>query len=719
MLVVLPSSIAFGVATYAALGREYVSYGVLAGIIGAIATGLLSSPLGGSPRLISSPCGPAVAVLSAFAAQMMAAPGGGAAARVAALMTLIALACGALQFCYGAIGGGNLIKYIPYPVVAGYLSGVGALIFAGQIPNFLGLSPGTGLMAGLSAPQHWRWQAIAVGLTTIAGILAAPRLTKAVPATIFGLAAGLLAYFGLALAFPEMLRQTGNNLVLGPAGVGASACWPHWAEQWKGLGAITLSDWKLVLLPALTLSVLLSIDTLKTCVIVDTLTLSRHDSNRTLIGQGIGNAASALAGGMPGSGMMGATIVNLNSGSQTRLSGLWEGCFVLLAFVLFGKMAAWLPLAALAGVLMVVGFKMFDWTSFQLLRQRGTILDFAVIWAVILTAMHFSLIIASGTGVALAVLIFLRDQIRTPVLHRKFYGNEISSKKNRLPAESQALETFGARTLICQLQGTLFFGTADKLYVELEGDLKRCRFIILDMRRVLSVDFTAAHMLELIEALLQQQGAFLLFSHMPAILPEGRDLQSYFDKVGVTGRQANVKVFAEMDEAMAWAEDRLLEEHHFPLDENARTALELADMELFLGIQPPENVAAIRAGATERSVPAGGTIFQRGDRGDELFLVRRGEVRIELPVGEGRHRTLAYYGRGNFFGEMGFLDDRARSASAVATAQTELFVLRRSNFDEICRERPRLNETVLGRMAAALAVRLRRTNTELQSLHDA
>jgi SulP family sulfate permease len=333
--------------------------------------------------------------------------------------------------------------------------------------------------------------------------------------------------------------------------------------------------------------------------------------------------------------------------------------------------------------------------------------------------MRFSLIVASGTGVALAVLIFLRDQIRTPVLHRKVYGNEISSKKNRLPAEAQALETFGAQTVICQLQGTLFFGTADKLYVELEGDLKRCRFIILDMRRVLSVDFTAAHMLELIEALLQEQGAFVLFSHMPAILPEGRNLQAYLDKVGVTGRQANVKVFAELDEAMAWAEDRLLEEHHLLVDENEQTPLELADMELFRGIQPPENVAAIRACAVERSVPAGGTIFQRGDRGDELFLVRRGEVRIELPVGEGRHRTLAYYGRGNFFGEMGFLDDRARSASAVATAQTELFVLRRSNFDEICRERPRLNETVLGRMAAALAVHLRRTNAELQSLHDA
>jgi SulP family sulfate permease len=718
MLVALPSSIAFGVASYAALGTDYVVYGVLAGVFGAIAGGLLSSPLGGAPRLISAPCGPAAAVLSAFAAEMMSAPGAGP-ERVAALMIGVALLSGALQFLYGAIGGGKLIKFIPYPVVAGYLSGVGALIFAGQIPAFLGFSQSAGLIAGLSAPEHWKWQGIAVGLTTVAGILAAPRLTRAVPAPILGLTAGILAYLGLGLGYPEMLRQSGNPLVLGPVGGGADAAWPHLAGAWMSLGGLEFSNWRRLLVPALTLSALLSIDTLKTCVIVDTLTRARHDSNRTLIGQGIGNIASALAGGMPGSGMMGATVVNLNSGGQTKRSGLFEGCFVLLAFLLFGRLAGWLPLAALAGVLMVVACRMFDWTSFQLLRNRGTILDFVVIWAVILTALRFSLIAASGTGVALAVLIFLRDQIRTPVLHRKNYGNQISSKKSRLPAESRALDEYGGETVICELQGTLFFGTADKLYVELEPDLQRCRFVILDMRRVLSVDFTAAHMLELIEALLQDRGASLLFSHMPPILPAGRNLEDYLSKVGVTGRQQNVKVFAELDEAMAWAEDRLLEEHHLLADENAETPLELAQIELFRGIESREDLAAIQSCVTARSAAAGETLFQFGDRGDALFLIRRGEVRIELPVGAGRYRTLAYFGRGNFFGEMGFLDQRPRTASAVATAPMELFVLERSRFDQICRERPHLNEAVLGRMAAALAARLRRTNVELRSLHDA
>ena len=454
-------------------------------------------------------------------------------------------------------------------------------------------------------------------------------------------------------------------------------------------------------------------------MVVDALTRSRHDSNRTLIGQGVGNAASALLGGMPGSGMMGATIVSLNSGGQTKRSGLFEGCFVLLAFVLFGSLAGWLPLAALAGVLMVVACKMFDWSSFQLLRNRSTLLDFVVIWAVILTAARFSLIAASGTGVALSVLIFLRDQIRSPVLHRKIYGNEISSKKSRLPAESRALEEFGGQTVICELQGTLFFGTADKLYVELEADLQRCRFVILDMRRVQSVDFTAAHMLELIEALLLDRGASLLFSHMPAILPAGRDLEAYLRMAGVTERQRNVKVFAELDEAMAWAEDRILEDHHLLPDEKAEMALELAQFGLFLGIEPRRDLEAVQSCAAARSAAAGETIFKYGDRGDDLFLIRRGEVRIELPVSAGRHRTLAYFGRGNFFGEMGFLDQQARTASAVATAPTELYVLERRRFDEICRERPLLNETVLGRMASALAARLRRTNAELRTLHDA
>ena len=142
--------------------------------------------------------------------------------------------------------------------------------------------------------------------------------------------------------------------------------------------------------------------------------------------------------------------------------------------------------------------------------------------------------------------------------------------------------------------------------------------IILDMRRVRTVDFTAAHMLELIEALLQERGAFLLFSHMPATLPAGQDLQAYFHKVGVTDRQDNVKLFAELDEAMAWAEDRLLEQHHLCRMKPRRRRWGWRKSNHSAAIEPPQCIAAIQACAAERSVAAGQTIFQCGDSGGRV-----------------------------------------------------------------------------------------------------
>ena len=159
MLVALPSAIAYGVSIYIVLGPEFVKYGVMAGILGAIAMGLLSPALGGAPRLISAPCGPAAAVLALLAADLVAGKQGGlgvvAPEKVLILLTLVALLSGGLQLLYGSIGGGRLIKFIPYPVVSGYLSGVGVIIFLTQVPKFLGLAKGVHVWEALFAPETW------------------------------------------------------------------------------------------------------------------------------------------------------------------------------------------------------------------------------------------------------------------------------------------------------------------------------------------------------------------------------------------------------------------------------------------------------------------------------------------------------------------------------------------------------------------------------------
>ncbi|MDP2725745.1 MAG: SulP family inorganic anion transporter, partial [Syntrophales bacterium] len=350
-------------------------------------------------------------------------------------------------------------------------------------------------------------------------------------------------------------------------------------DRWTSFGNMNMADISRLFIPALTLSVLLSIDSLKTCVVMDTLTRSRHNANRELLGQGAANLVSALIGGMPGSGTMGPTLVNINSGGRTRLSGFMEGIFALAVFLALASQIAWFPIAALAGILMVVAWRMIDFTSFHLLKQRATLLDFCVIAAVVITAVCFNLIAATGVGLALAILLFIREQIRGSVIRRKVYGDQISSKQYRVQKEKEVLQQYGRLITLAELQGSLFFGTTDQLFTELEPDIKRSRFLILDLRRVQSVDFTAVHILEQLGYILNERGGYLIFSHLLPSLPTGQNFQAYFDQVGLVKHDSNVKVFQTLDDALKWSENRILEDHH-----QAQTGqdqpLELVEIEL-------------------------------------------------------------------------------------------------------------------------------------------
>lgn len=717
MLVALPSSIAFGIAVYAVLGPQYVAYGVIAGIMGAVVMGILAPLFGGAPGLISAPCAPAAAVMGALAAEMIKSASVSP-PQIVIFLTLAALLSGALQLAYGALGGGRFIKYIPYPVVSGYLSGVGVLIFIGQLPKLLGLPNDIPTWRGLISPENWQWAGIAVGLATIAAVTAGPRLTKAVPATILGVAAGFLTYFGLSFFLPELRSLEHNRLVIGPLFSEDASLAAALRERWASLGAIRFSELAGLLMPAITLSVLLSIDTLKTCVVMDSITRRRHNSNRELIGQGVANFVSALAGGMPGAGTMGASLVNISSGGKTRLSGMLEGAFVIVAFAGFAWLIAWLPIAALAGILIVVAWRMFDRSSFLLLRQKTTVFDFLVIAAVVATAIGVNLIAAAGVGLLLAILLFIREQIRGSVIRRKVLGNQISSKQYRIPEEKEVLQEYGHLITVCELQGSLFFGTTDQLFTELEPDLKRSRFLILDLRRVQSVDFTAVHMLEQIEAVLKERGGHLAFSHLPPSLPTGQDLKQYFDHLGLVKAGRNVRVFPTFDEAMQWAEDELLMEHR-QTQAGQDLPLELPEIELLREFEADHALSVVQSCVEQRAYGAGQRIFSMGDEGDELFIIRRGVVRIVLPLESGRYHILATFGRGNFFGEIAFLDRGRRSADAVADRDTDLFVISRRKFDEVSRANPLVGVKLFARLARGLAVRLRYTDAEVRALKEA
>jgi len=716
MLVALPSSIAFGVLVYSPLGKEYVGLGALAGILGAASLGLVTPFIGRTGGLISAPCAPAAAVLSAFMAGLLTGNAGGLeSANILTLMALTVLLSAGFQILYGAIGGGRLIKFVPYPVVSGYLSGVGVLIALGQLPKLFGLPKGISLLQGLISPGFWKWEGLVIGIVTMTIMVIIPRITRKVPAAIYALLGGMLTYFLLALFSSELLELADNPLVIGPIHTSGSFL-AAVGDRAGSLLAVDINTIRLILIPALTLSILLSIDTLKTCVVLDALTRSRHNSDRELMGQGIGNLISFLAGGMPGAGTMGPTLVNVTSGGRTPRSGMFEGSFVVLTLLLLSQLVAWVPIGALAGILLVIALRMLDWRSMlRLLRYPAGRLDCAVIAGVVLVAVTVDLIAASGVGVALAILLFIRDQIRGSVIRRKMDLNQVSSKTRRLDSERKILDQFGWQGVFCELQGNLFFGTTDQLFSHLEADLRTKRFILFDMRRVQSMDYTAAHLFEQMQAQLEERGGRLLFTGMPSALHDQRDFERYLAQLGIVS-EGGVMVSETLDSALDWMEEQILEASGVRTRDDEQL-LELKDFDLFREFEE-RTQKELLACMHELSVEQGRKIFSQGDQGDEIFLIRRGSVRVLLPLKGGKRHHLATIGRGDFFGELSFLDLSIRSADVEAKAKTDLYVLSRSRFNEKSYSDAVFGVQVFARLALAIAKRLRHTDTELQALEE-
>lgn len=714
-LVALPSAIAFGVTIFSPLGAGYAAQGALAGILGATALGLIAPAFGGTDRLITAPCAPAAAVLAAVAIGF-AHQGIGTDASILMLMLIAALA-GGIQICLGLAGVGRLIKYIPYPVVCGYLSGVGLTIISSQLPRVLGAPKGMGLWEALSNPSAWQWQSITVGSLVVAAMLLVPRVIRAVPAPIVAMLVGVLAYLSLGFADNALWNSANNPLVVGPLGNSGSSLLDAMTKNFHAIGAFDPMLLAQVLLPALTLAALLSIDTLKTSVVLDALTGTHHNPNRELVAQGLGNFGSALLGGIPGAGQMGASMVNLSSGAQTRRSGTLEGVFSLTAFLLLSSLVAWIPIAALGAILLVIGYRMIDQHSLEFFRTKATRFDFMIIVAVIVTALTANLIAASVVGIVFAIGLYLREQSNSSVLHRKLEGGEQFSKVARHDQELTILLNNGSKTVIVELQGSLFFGTASQLYLALEPEIGPRTYVILNMKRVQSIDLTATHVLEQIKDRLETLGAYLIFTEIPRGLPSGLKMKRYLRDVGLVRDSSKAMAFRQLDEALEWIETQVLKDAAYSI-EDTDPPLNLDEFECLLGWRAG-SLTSLAPIIAERHVSAGKKLFKAGAQGSDLIFIRRGTVRVELILEKKKDAWhIGTFGRGDFIGEMGFLDNTRRSADAIALDDTDCYVLSRASFDERGRELSTASADIFEGIASVLAMRLRVMNKELRALRS-
>ncbi len=614
MLVALPSAIAFGVAIVAPLGGALGAQGAVAGILGATVLGLVAPLAGDRTRLITAPCAPAAAVLSALAVGF--AQGGMPAEQALLLLGLIGLFAGLIQIALGLAGIGKLIKFIPFPVVSGYLSGVGLIIIGSQIPKFLGVGGAGGLLAALAHPSLWAWQSAVVGAVVVAAMLWMPYVTKVVPATILALVSGVGCYGVLGWFDPALLVVEHNPMLVGTLTDSGTDLLATLGIRLPGMDVLSLSTLVQIAVPALTLAVLLSIDTLKTCLVIDALTNTSHDANRELIGQGVGNMASSMAGGIPGAGTMGASLINISSGGTTRMSDFVTGVASLLALVFLAPLIAWVPVAALAGILIVTGFRMIDRHSLEFFYTPATRLDFLVILSVILVAIFGNLIAASGVGVALAILLVIREQTRSSVVRKRTEGSAIFARRHVGPNPPVWADSKTHDSVVIELQGSLFFGTASQLHAALEPETASHKYVILSMRRVQSLDVTATHVLEQIKDQLEKNDGYLVFCDIPKDLPSGLKMKRFLKDTGVVRPTNKAFAFRQLEDALQWVESRELPQHP-EREPMVAVTVDLSAMPL-LAHANVHDMDALQALVSTRSIRAGKKLFKAGGGDDAL-----------------------------------------------------------------------------------------------------
>ncbi|WP_087505332.1 SulP family inorganic anion transporter [Neiella marina] len=468
-IVSLPMALAFGVASGA---------GAEAGLWGAILVGLFAALFGGSRTLISEPTGPMTVVMAAVLTSMMAKhPDGG----LAMAFTVVMMA-GAFQIALGALKLGKYITLMPYSVISGFMSGVGVILVILQLGPFLGQpTPAGGAIGTIQAlPDLIRnidFGEFLLGSLTLGVLFFMPKkYKKQVPPQLVALVAVTLV--SMLLFSSEGIRRIGEI----PSGL-PSIVWPTFS--W-GL----LSE---MLVDALVLGTLGCIDTLLTAVIADSLTRKEHDSNRELMGQGIANTVSGLFGGLPGAGATMGTVVNVQVGARSPLSGIVRAVILLLVVLWFAPLIQPIPLAVLAGIALFVGLNILDW-SFIKRAHTVSLVPTCIMYGVLFLTVFVDLIYAVGIGVFLANVITIEKLSRVQEKNVK----AISDADDGVPlsAEERALlDQAKGQLLLFYLSGPMIFGVS-KAIARQHAAIDQYKVMVLDLSAVPMIDVTVALALE-------------------------------------------------------------------------------------------------------------------------------------------------------------------------------------------------------------------------------
>ena len=464
-VVALPLALAFGEASGA---------GPIAGVYGAIIVGFFAALFGGTPSQISGPTGPMIVVFAGVFASLSG--------DVSLVFATVVLA-GVIQIAFGLLGFGQYIRLVPYPVVSGFMSGIGCIIIALQLARLFGHEPaGSGTIPALmevpNAVSNPNWEALGIGLLTLAIVFRWP------------------AKWGRYLPGPLAALITGTVASLGLSTVPVLGDIPTGLPQFI-MPAFSSDTLLIVFEAAMILAVLGAIDSLLTSLVADNMTRTRHHSNRELIGQGVGNTIAGFFGGIPGAGATMRTVVNIRTGGVTKISGMLHSLLLLAVVVVLAPLASKIPHAVLAGILVKVGYDIID-VSYLKRAHRGPRFDLALMVMVLSLTVFVDLITAVVAGVVVAALAFVKQVADAQLAAAAGENSEAVDSLSEL--ESTLLNECDNRLTYFDLGGPLSFGAAADLGHHVRERISPTHHtsLVLDFSKVPFMDVSAARAVETI-----------------------------------------------------------------------------------------------------------------------------------------------------------------------------------------------------------------------------
>ena len=468
-IVSLPLALAFGVASGA--GPE-------AGLYGAILIGLFAALFGGTPTLISEPTGPMTVVMAAVITTMIATePEQG----LAMAFTVVMIA-GVFQIILGLLNLGKYISLMPYSVISGFMSGIGLILVILQLPPLLGHeNPGGGVVVNLMAlpdiiPNANSYE-LMLGLLTLVILFKFPKkwATRIPPQLIALIVGSVIAFTFFSDAGIRSIGEVSLGL---PTLI---------------MPTFTAEQWTQMVVDGIVLGTLGCIDALLTAVIADSLTRQEHDSRKELIGQGIGNMVSGVCGGLPGAGATMGTVVNIQSGAKTALSGVTRALVLVILVVFAAGLTAYIPLAVLAAIAIKVGLNILDW-SFLKRAHRVSTSATLIMYGVMLLTVFVDLIVAVGIGVFIANILTIEklSSLQAQNIH------SISDTDDNIPLsrkERQLLEKGKGKVMLLYFSGPMIFGVSRAIAREHEN-IHACNSVVFDLTDVPLLDATVSLAIE-------------------------------------------------------------------------------------------------------------------------------------------------------------------------------------------------------------------------------